>query len=409
VSVDAIRAGRAFVEFFIRDEQIATGLERVAARLRQFGAIGSAISAPLIAAFTGAVVAAVSLGSELNDLSARTGLSVSSLSELAFAAQQTGTDLGAIERAAKALQANGISPLEFDRIAAELAGISDHTVRAQKAIEIFGSKAGTAILPLLQDLPKLREEARRLGIVMSGEDAAAADALGDAWDASKAQLLALSAQIGVAIAGPLTQFLKATQPIVASVISWIHENPRLVQTIAAVAGILAVASAAALAVGTAMSLFTVAMTGATAISALFAAVNLPLLLIIGGIALGIWAAVEAFDAMSNSTNKWATALEELAKIASPAVWLAGKLFGIEPPNFGSEGAAIQSQLSASMSGVSSSLVGGPSAIAALATGSADGGGGSAIDNGALRAVAENTASLLSFFRTGGGQLIGGAA
>lgn len=256
MSIQGIRAGKAFIEFLIDDKKVDSGLAKVGNKLTNFGKIGLAASAPIVAGFTAAVTTFASVGGALDDLHRRTGLSVESLSELSFAAAQSGTDMGVVEKAIKELQKNGIDPLNFDKIAADLAAIPDHTERAKQAIDIFGAKAGTALLPLLEDLPQLREQARQLGLVMSTEDSQAADRLGDAFDASKAQMVALMAQIGAAIAGPLTEFLQWSQGIVASVIQWVHENPRLVRTIAAIAAAIAIASTALITFGTIMTIIT---------------------------------------------------------------------------------------------------------------------------------------------------------
>ncbi len=256
MSIAGIRAGQAFVEFLIKDDQLDSGLAKVGNKLTNFGKWGLAASGPIVAGFTAAVATFASVGGELDDLHRRTGLSVESLSELSFVAKQSGTDMGVVEKGIKELQKNGIDPLKFDEIAADIAAIPDHTARAQRAIDVFGAKAGVALLPMLEDLQEGRERARRLGLVMSAEDVAAADRLGDAFLASKDQMVALMAQIGAAIAGPLTEFLLWSQEIVARAIEWVHENPRLVQTIAAVAGAVAIASTALITFGTIMTIIT---------------------------------------------------------------------------------------------------------------------------------------------------------
>lgn len=286
MSIQGIRAGKAFVEFFIDDKAINSGLAKVSKTLSAWGRKGLSVAGPITAAFGAAAATFASVGSELNDLSERTGLSVESLSELSFAAKQTGTDMGVVEKATKKLQQDGIDPLKFDEIAADLSKIPDHTQRAQAAMEIFGPKVGTALLPLLRDLPQLRQQARDLGIVMSTEDATAADALGDAFDASKAQLVALTAQIGAAIAGPLTEFLTWSQAILVPIIQFIHENPVLVEAIAATAATIAVASAAAMVFGAALA---------------FIAAN-PIIVTIGAIVGGLVAVAKYFDLATSAAE-----------------------------------------------------------------------------------------------------------
>src|SRR5690348_12301586 len=98
-----ISAGRAYVTLFVKN--LTTKPLRDAQReLASFGAgvvsIGANV-AGLGAAITGGLVAAVAhfanVGSELNDLSARTGISTTALVELGYAAEQTGTDMETLE------------------------------------------------------------------------------------------------------------------------------------------------------------------------------------------------------------------------------------------------------------------------------------------------------------------------
>lgn len=245
----AIEAGKAFVEFVIGDKKLDGQLARIGSKLRKVGGIGLAVSGPLIAGFTAAALTFASVGSELADMSARTDQAVENISELSFAANQTGTDLGTVEKAFRQLQDKGIDPARFDEIAADIASIEDPTKRADAAMSLFGKKGGAALLPLMQQLPQLRQQARDLGLVLSTEDAAAADELGDSIDIAKQQFQAMVVQIGAAIAGPLTEFLTWSQGVLGATIQWIKENPRLVRTIAAVTLGIAGASAAAVTFG----------------------------------------------------------------------------------------------------------------------------------------------------------------
>ena len=249
MAFNAIQAGKAFIEFVIGDKKLDGQLARIGSKLRKVGSWGAAATGPLIAGFTAAALTFASAGSELNDLSSRTGVAASNLSELAFGAKLADTDLGTVEKAMRQLQDKGIDPLQFDQVAADIAAIEDPTKRADAAMTLFGKKTGTALLPLMSQLPELRQRARDLGVTLSDEDAAAADELGDNLDIAKLQLQAMAIQIGAAIAGPLTEFLTWSQSVLGATIAWIKENPRLVRTIAAVTLGIAAASAAAVTFG----------------------------------------------------------------------------------------------------------------------------------------------------------------
>ncbi|MGD9632650.1 MAG: phage tail tape measure protein [Pirellulales bacterium] len=249
-----IRAGKAFVEFVLGDKKLDGQMARIGKKLTKLGSMGVAATAPILAGFAAAALTFASVGSELADMSQRTNQSVESLSELSFAATLADTNLATVQKAMVDLKKKGINPARFDEIAADIAAIKDPADQLGAAIQIFGKKTGPALLPLLRQLPELRQKARDLGVTLSTEDAQAADELGDALDASKAQLLALAVQIGASIAGPLTQFLTWSQGMVASVIEFVKENPNMVAALAATTAAIAAVSAAAVVFGTILTI-----------------------------------------------------------------------------------------------------------------------------------------------------------
>src|SRR5690349_2846317 len=147
-------------------------------------ALGGAIIAPI----AGAIAHFVKFGSELNDMSARTGVAASSLAEMKFAAEQTGASLADVEAGLRKMAKEGHNVKDFDQIAATITAIEDPSARAAAAMEIFG-KSGTKLLPMLANLKALREEARGAGLVPSDEAVSVADALGDAFDKVRAQAM----------------------------------------------------------------------------------------------------------------------------------------------------------------------------------------------------------------------------
>lgn len=302
---NGVRAGKAFVEFVLDDKRFKRELHTLRGSLLAVGKWGLAATTPLIAGFTGAAATFAHTGSALFDMSKRTGLSVESLSELKFAAEQSGTSLEAVEKASRELQKKGIDPKRFDEIANSIASLEDPTQRAQMAMEFFGKRSGTALLPMLEDLPQLRQQARDLGLVLSTEGAAGADSMGDAFDAAKAQFVALVTQIGAAVAGPLTDFLVWSQGVLAWTIEFIKQNPTLVQGIAAVTSGIAAASAAALALGAALTLLSAN----------------PIVLAIGAIgALALLGASKAglFDGLVTLPSKVAPAMAPRSGVATTA-------------------------------------------------------------------------------------------
>jgi hypothetical protein len=267
----AIRAGRAFVEFFADDSKLVRGMRRIDKNLQSWGkqvtAVGTAVAAAGLAVLSPLVGAAAmfeSMGSALNDMSMRTGASVEALSSLGFAASQSGASMEDVETGLKKMSkfafaaASGnkeailtlnrlglkvsdiakLAPEEmFRRIATEIGAIQNPTARAAMAMQVFG-KTGTALLPMIAEMEALEARARELGIIMSTEDAQAADKLGDSWGELKAVGKALVFQVGAALAPMLTNLITKAAETGAAFIQWVRDNRELIMTIAKIAGIV---------------------------------------------------------------------------------------------------------------------------------------------------------------------------
>lgn len=147
---------------------------------------------------------------QMDEMAQRTGLTVEQLSELEYAARLGGTSIDAVQTAMgklaakatdaatgnktaqQAFDALGISVVNasgalksqlelFEEVGQQIAAIQDPTLRAALAIEVFG-KSGAQLLPLLQDMNKLRQEARELGGVIGADFAASAAQFNDNMD-----------------------------------------------------------------------------------------------------------------------------------------------------------------------------------------------------------------------------------
>lgn len=237
MSLAAIKAGQAFVELTIRDKT-DQGLRRAMGRLSAFskgvGLIGTALTAlgttGIGAALVGAVRQFANVGSELHDMSARTGLAADNLSELKYAAEQTGTSLETVEKAIRFMQKQGLDASKFDQILKAVAGIADESERAAAAMKIFG-KGGTALLPMAKELAALRSQARTLGVSMSPEQAALADELGDSFGRFKAALMGLTNHVGAALAPVLIGFTNTLTGAVVGLGMMANELGKVVATL----------------------------------------------------------------------------------------------------------------------------------------------------------------------------------
>ena len=241
-NASGIRAGRAYVELGANDK-LSAALDNAKKKIQEFGDAASAVGGgiqtaglailaagtAIVGSLAAAGLAFAKVGSELNDLSQRTGVSVEALSELQFVFGQAGVEAADLETAIKKMQkavveaakgskgANeliarlGLSVADLAAMTPEemlsafadgLATVSNPSERAALAMELFG-KSGTKLLPVLaqgaEGLARMREYARDLGLTVSTDAAQAADALDDAIGELTATVRILVFEVGAAL------------------------------------------------------------------------------------------------------------------------------------------------------------------------------------------------------------------
>lgn len=203
-----------------------------------------------VAGLTRAVGGFMELGSAINDTSAKIGINAEKLQELQYAGKLAGvmpeTLQGGLAKLNKGLgeaaagknkdlalmfkelgislkDANGQVRSASDVLPQLADFFSDQenpAKRARVAVAAFG-KAGQDLIPMLKDgseeLSKAADEARRLGIILSSEQVAAADELGDTFDKLKMSVQGLGMNIGAKLAPELTTLIEGlTKWIVAN-------------------------------------------------------------------------------------------------------------------------------------------------------------------------------------------------
>lgn len=226
-----ILAGRAAVELLLKDKGFSKGITAAGQKLKSLGAgmsvfggaiagVGATITTPLLAMVRGFV----SAGSQLDEISKRTNISVERLEELGYAAEQTGSSIETIERAMKVASKSGRS---FDAMANDIAAIQDPVKQTQKAIELFGGKVGPAIAAMVRELPEMTKQFHELGLGMGGANAAAADELGDLWHDLNLVMKSASLTIGAALAPTVATATRAIINIAKTVRDWVKENKEL--------------------------------------------------------------------------------------------------------------------------------------------------------------------------------------
>jgi hypothetical protein len=301
-NAQAIRAGAAYIELFIKDNRLVSGLQAAQARLVKFAAatqtlgvqltaVGGLFSAPFLLALDHFKDA----GDALNKMAARTGASTNALSELGFAAEQSGASLEVVERSLKKMQKaisdagegsqsaatalarvglrakdlRNLSPDEqLERIADGLKTIESPSRRAAAAMALFGEE-GTALLPLVADgargIRQLRQEARDLGLSVDPQDAQSAADFGDAWNRVQRAIRSVVFSLGGAIAPVMTEFYNSIKNTIGGLSIWIQENRGLAVSLFQIASAVASAGTALLIISPIVTGFSAAIGGVVAI------------------------------------------------------------------------------------------------------------------------------------------------
>lgn len=227
----------------------------------------------------GAVTAALGLmvkktadfGDALWDMKQRTGISTEVLSSFKLAADKSGTSIEGValglrflgrsmtdaatggKESAEVYRALGIAvknaagqmrPMDevLLEVADKFAGMEDGALKTSLAIKLFG-RSGTELIPMLNlgraGIAELREEAKRLGIVISDDAASAADKFNDTMTSLKASLQGASMTIGTALMPAVKGIAEIVTNVVAGVNKWASANGALVQTFVGLTGALA--------------------------------------------------------------------------------------------------------------------------------------------------------------------------
>lgn len=221
-----IEAGAAFVRLFFKDEataKIKTFLGDFQSSLAKAGPILTAATGAMAAGFAAVTAAAAAslnefanVGSEINDVAARTGLAAQQLQHLKFAAEQSGASLEDVEKAAIGLAKNGLKLSDFERLGQQIAAIEDPSQRTAAALETFG-KSGAKLIPMFAELNNLKAASAATGAILTDEEVARADALGDAFGAMKESVSRLSQQFAKELAPALQQALETMIGLTAQV------------------------------------------------------------------------------------------------------------------------------------------------------------------------------------------------
>lgn len=330
-----VKAGEAYISLGLKPN-MQKGLRAAGQQMKQAGqravmggaaiaAAGGVVLAPLLAA----TKAFAGMGDEIHKMSARTGVSVTALSELAFAAEQSGAGIGDVEKAFKGMstalydagqgskesndalsklglsveQLQGLDPeQQFMMIADALSGVEDMSLRGALAQKLFG-RAGRQMLPMLAEgaagIEKMRHEAAELGRSMSTEDANAAAEYTDAMNRVSSVFKGIKQQVGAALAPALAEVATTFAGMAKNVVTFLKENRSTIKIVAGVAAAVVGLGGAITALG-----FTFIGIGAalSAMASVLGFVLSPLGAIVAGIAAVGFAAEHYFGFVSKAIN-----------------------------------------------------------------------------------------------------------
>ena len=218
-------------------------LESLSAKSLSFsGLAGIGLSATAAAAaLFGITKAAADYGDQLDNLSQRTGIAVEDLAKLQYAAKMSDTSTEALTKGVTNLSnlmiaaaggaaessalfekygiavrnADGSVRSAYDvlnDVADVFARMPDGAEKTALATEFFGKKLGVELIPLLnqgsEGLKKLGDEAERLGLVMSSEQAKAAADFNDNLDRMAASSASVGKSMGNVLIPVLNDFLE---------------------------------------------------------------------------------------------------------------------------------------------------------------------------------------------------------
>lgn len=290
----------------------------------EMGKAATIAGVAITAAMTKMIMSFAQTGSELHDLSLKTGVSVEALAGLKYAAEQNGASLGTVEMAIKRTamvmadaadetgeavktfkklglslkDLQGLNPeQQFLKIAGAIAEVPNPMNRAALAVQMFG-RSGTDMLPMLSmgaaGLKKLTEEGLKSN-QWTTAGANLADELGDAFGALKESTSGLFNIISSSLAPVLRDITAMLKGLVLTTIEWAKEHPALVKAI----------STATLAMGVFATSFGLT---SLAVKYLGTVINLQfggILLIVGAVVTGVILLMDWFNRAGIASRKLA--------------------------------------------------------------------------------------------------------
>lgn len=301
MSSRAVGAGRAEVEVALRD-RIAQSLPALERRLKATGAtiaklgatVGAAAGAGL-GVFSAAAKSFAGAGTELVNLSVKTGVSVQALSALEFAAARTGASMDDVQEIITA-------------------------IKDGKGLELWSSKSAGVLRLLRADVAGLVREAKQMGLVFNQQDVSAAVELSSALSTSALMLKSLWNAVGSAIAPAVTESISQMTKFVQPLVALIKNNKEVVRVLF---GVLSVVSI----VGTALAGLGAVIAGAGTALGFLSGAFIPLL---AGAGILLAIGVAAFQFRDKLMEAW----RSVSASIEPVIDGLKQLYGVFAETFG---------------------------------------------------------------------------
>jgi hypothetical protein len=241
-------------------KQIGINFDEVGKKMAIFGTA-------IVGIFTAMIVKAAKYGDEMIEVSQKVGINVTTLSSYKLAADKTGTSIDGMARGLKFLSANiieanngtgdgarifkalGISVTDAtgklrstDDVLADVAqafsGLEGGAVKTTTAVKLFG-RSGMEMIPFLNlgadGIKREREEAERLGLVLSGEAAEAQNHFKDQLDALKDATFGVAVTIGTALIPVVQGAVDAMINFAAGITAAVKAHPELIKVLGSAA------------------------------------------------------------------------------------------------------------------------------------------------------------------------------
>jgi hypothetical protein len=121
----------------------------------------------------------------------------------------------------------------FWAITGAIAEQEDATAKVDLATQLFGSRVGTDLIPMMSDgkdaIASMKQEAHDLNLVFTDEQAKAADAVDDNMNKAKKAFEGLRNSLGEVIAPALAEFATNAVTAIQPLIDFVKEHPAIVK------------------------------------------------------------------------------------------------------------------------------------------------------------------------------------